>query len=174
MMNETIRTLTSRRSCRAFRAEQLPQDTLDEILYAGLCAPSARGRRPWHIVVLQKREEIAALEALNAKILGNPDAHPFYGAPTVCLVLVRADIATGVEDGALVMGNLMNAAASLGVGSCWIHRAYEEFELPEGKALLQKWGIEGDWRGVGHCLLGAPAQTPAERAPLDASYVTRV
>lgn len=173
-MNETLRTLTTRRSCRSYRSEQLPQETLDEILRAGLSAPSAMGRRPWRIVVLQKHEEIGELEALNAKIMGKPELHPFYGAPTVCVVLVRSDIHTGVEDGALVMGNLMNAAASLGVGSCWVHRAFEEFELPEGKALLARWGIEGSWRGVGHCLLGAPAEAPRERAPIDWSSVVRV
>ena len=173
-MNETIQTLTHRRSCRSFLPEQISDAALKQILAAGLHAPSAMCRRPWHIVVLQKPEEIAELEALNARIMGKPELHPFYGAPTVCVVLVRADVATGVEDGSLVLGNMMNAAASLGVGSCWIHRAYEEFELPEGRALLKRWGVEGHWRGVGHCILGLPSGEYRELPPLPERLVTRV
>ena len=103
---------------------------------------------------------------LNARVLGQPDADPFYGAPTVVVVLADTGRPTWRQDGSLVMGNLMNAAASLGVGSCWIHRAEEVFDLPEGRALLEKWGLPATLRGVGHCILGyadGPAPAPKPR-----------
>ena len=132
------------------------------------------GRQSPKIVVLQNPEDIAALERMNAAVLGNPDAHPFYGAPTVCVVLAEAGAFTNVEDGSLVIGNLMLAAWSLGVGSCWIHRAKEEFASPEGKALLKKWGVEGDYIGVGHCILGYPTGEYRPAKPRKNDYILRV
>lgn len=173
-MNEFIRTLCDRRSCRSYRPTQLREEELADILRAGTYAASGMGRQSAKIVVLQDPKDIARLERMNAEVLGKPDAHPFYGAPTVGLVLARADVHTAVEDGSLVMGNLMAAAYSLGVGSCWIHRAREEFDSPEGKALLKEWGIDGDWIGVGHCILGYPQgelHPPVERKP---DFVVRV
>lgn len=163
-MNEVIQAMIERRSCRSFRAEQLDPTVLAEILKAGTYAPTGRGLQAPKIVVLQDAGEIAELERMNAEILGNPGAHPFYGAPTVCVVLAKADVHTAVEDGSLVIGNLLLAAHTLGVGGCWIHRAREEFASGQGKALLRRWGIEGDYIGVGHCILGYPAQ-PANAAP---------
>lgn len=173
-MNEVIRCLIERRSCRSYCAKQVEEEKLLEILRAGTYAASGMGRQPAKILVLQRPEDIAELERLNADIMGKPDAHPFYGAPTVCVVLTRTDAFTGVEDASLVMGNLMNAAHSLGVDSCWIHRAREEFEREEGKKLLEKWGVEGDWRGVGHCILG---YADGEKRPASArkeDYIVRV
>ena len=107
-------------------------------------------------MVVQDPNDIAALRRMNAQIMG-VSSDPFYGAPTVVVVLADPARGTCVEDGALVMGNLMNAAHALGVASCWIHRAQQEFDSDEGRALLAKWGIEGQWRGVGHCILGYAA-----------------
>ena len=107
--------------------------------------------------------------------MGDEESDPFYGAPTVLVVLAAKDRPTCVEDGSLVMGNLMNAAYAVGVGSCWIHRAREVFDSPEGKALLKKWGIEGDYVGVGHCILGYPADGAAPEAkPRKEDYVVYV
>ena len=117
---------------------------------------------------------IAQLEKLNAQILGNPDLHPFYGAPTVCVVFADTSVGTWVEDGSLVIGNMLAAAHSLGVGSCWIHRARQEFELPEGKALMQKWGVDARYAGVGHCILGYAAQEPAPAKARKADFIVRV
>ena len=153
-MNEILKAMEERRSCRSFLPEQRKEGDLEQILRAGTFAATGMGRQSPKIVVLQNPEDIAALERMNAAVLGNPDAHPFYGAPTVCVVLAEAGAFTNVEDGSLVIGNLMLAAWSLGVGSCWIPRAKEEFASPEGKALLKKWGVEGDYIGVGHCILG--------------------
>lgn len=173
-MNEVIRCLTERRSCRDFSAKQVDEEALRQILLAGTYAASGMGRQPAKIVVLQKKEDIDALEVLNASIMGREGTHPFYGAPTVCVVLTKADAFTGVEDASLVMGNLMNAAHSLGVDSCWIHRAREEFESEEGKKLLEKWGIEGAWRGVGHCILGYANSENRPAAPRKEDYVVRI
>lgn len=173
-MNETLKNMEERRSCRSFQPEQLKESDLKQILRAGTYAATGRGAQSPKILVLQDRAQIAELESMNAKILGNPDAHPFYGAPTVLIVLADADVSTYVEDGALVIGNLMLAAWSIGVGSCWIHRAREEFDSTEGKALLKKWGIEGNYVGVGHCILGYPKGEYAPVKPRKADYVKRL
>ncbi len=173
-MNEVIQCLTGRQSVKQYRPEQIRPEELDAIVTAGTYAPSGMGRQPCRIVVLQKKEDIAELEKLNAAILGNPDAHPFYGAPTVCVVLADAGVNTAVEDGSLVLGNMLNAAHSLGVGGCWIHRAREEFQMPEGKALLKKWGLEDHYIGIGHCILGYAARQPAPAKPRKADFVVRV
>lgn len=160
----TIEVLETRRSCRSFQGRQVEKDKLIQILEAGTFAPSGMGRQPWKLVVVQDKDDITCLSKMNARIMGTT-GDPFYGAPTVVIVLVDPTVPTCVEDGALVLGNMLNAAHSLDVDSCWVHRAREEFESAEGRALLAKWGIKGGWRGVGHCLLGyangalgAPAQ----------------
>lgn len=173
-MNQVIECLKERRSCRSFLPEQVPEDKLQAILEAGMYAATGKGKQAAKIVVVQNPEDIATLEHMNAEILGAPDAHPFFGAPTVCVVLTDPNNYTGVEDASLVMGNLMNAAHSLGIGSCWIHRARQEFDSPEGKALLKKWGVEGEYVGVGHCILGIPDGPCKPAAPRKADYVTRV
>ena len=137
-MNEVLNCLETRRSVRKYLPKQITDAELDAVLRAGTYAPTAMGRQSPKIVVLQKPEDIARLERMNAAVLQSPDAKPFYGAPTVCLVLADAAIPTAVEDGSLVMGNLMNAAHALGLGSCWINRAREEFASEEGKALLRR------------------------------------
>ncbi|WP_307739045.1 nitroreductase family protein [uncultured Parolsenella sp.] len=156
-MNDVVKSLEERRSCRKYDGRQVEPEKLEEIVEAGLWAASGMGQQATHLILVQDPETIATLSRMNAQIMGS-SGDPFYGAPTVVVVLADATRPTCVEDGALVMGNLMVAAHSLGVASCWIHRAHEEFETAEGKALLAKWGVEGDWRGVGHCLLGYAAE----------------
>ena len=152
-MNEVIRALEERRSCRKFSDKPVEDEKVARIVEAGLYAASGMGRQATHLVVVSNPDDVAQLSRMNAQIMG-AEIDPFYGAKTVVVVLTDPSVPTCVEDGALVMGNLMNAAHALGVGSCWIHRAHEEFDSEEGKALLAKWGIEGEWRGVGHCVLG--------------------
>ncbi|MGN0598894.1 MAG: nitroreductase [Oscillospiraceae bacterium] len=152
-MNETIKTLTTRRSVRSYKDTQLPDEVLNEILTAGEYAPSGKNRMPTVMVVVKDKETIAKLSKLNAQIMGN-DIDPFYGAPTVVIVFSDSTVNTYLEDGSLVMGNLMNAAASLGVASCWIHRARETFQTDEGKALMKKWGLDEKYVGIGNCILG--------------------
>lgn len=131
-MNETIKNLVERRSCRKYSSTQIKEDELNSVLKAGEYAPTGMGMQSPIIVVLQNKSIIDKLSKINAKIMGK-DEDPFYGAPTVLVVLADKNIGTYIEDGSLVLGNLMNAAYSLGLGSCWIHRAKEEFETDEGK-----------------------------------------
>lgn len=153
-MNETLKVLKERRSIRRYKAEQIKNEELNAILEAGTWAPTGMGKQSPVMVVVQDRETIAYMSKLNAEIMGKPDSDPFYGAPTVVVVLADSTNANWVRDGSLVMGNLMNAAASLGLGSCWINRALELFDRPEGKELLKKWGLDEKYRGVGNCILG--------------------
>ena len=164
----------TRRSVRKYLPKQIADAELNAILEAGIYAPTAMGRQSPKIVVLQKPEDVAELERMNAAVLGNPDSHPFYGAPTVCVVLADAAAFTAVEDGSLALGNLMNAAHSLGVASCWIHRAREVFASAEGKALLQQWGVEGEWIGIGHCILGYAAEPEKPAAPRLEGRIVRI
>ena len=156
MTNETLETIKSRRSCRAYKPEQITDEELNAVLEAGTYAATR-----------------AQLTRMNAAVMGK-DTDPMYGAPTILVVLADAGSKNAVQDGSLVMGNLMLAAASLGLGSCWINRAKEEFESDEGKALLRQWGIEGDWVGVGHCILGYPAADPKPAAPRKPDYIVKV
>ena len=172
-MNETLQTLKNRRSVRSYLPEQIKDEELQQILEAGIYAPTGMGAQSPIIVVVQDKETIAYLSKLNAAVMVST-SDPFYGAPTVVVVLADRSRGTCVEDGSLVIGNMLNAAASLGVGSCWIHRAKEVFDTPEGKALLEKWGIQGDYVGVGNCILGyAKGEIPAAK-PRKENYIYRV
>ena len=161
--NETIKNLITRRSIRKFKEEQIKDEELYQILKAGTYAPTGMGMQSPKIVVIQNKEVINKLSKLNSSFLWTKDTNekvdPFYGAPTVLVVLANKNIKTYIEDGSLVLGNLMNAAHALGIGSCWIHRAKEEFESDEGKELLHDWNISDDYVGIGHCLLGYPEDT---------------
>ena len=172
-MNEVLKAIQARRSCRQYRPEQLREEDLQPILEAGTWAASGMGAQPATMVVVQDPETREQLRKMNAAIMGT-NSDPFYGAPTVVVVLVDPARPTCVEDGSLVIGNLMLAASSLGVGSCWIHRARQEFDSPEGKALLKKWGLPETLIGVGHCILGYPAAAPAAPKPRKAGYIRRV
>ncbi|MBQ7874792.1 MAG: nitroreductase [Oscillospiraceae bacterium] len=160
-MNPVLENLETRRSCRNYTEEQIKDCDLDAILRAGTFAASGMNRQSTYLVAVRDRETRDLLSKLNAGIM-NSQNDPFYGAPCVVVVLAAPD-PTFVEDGSLVMGNLMNAAHALGLGSCWIHRAKQVFELPEGKALLEKWGLPDNLVGIGNCILGYEAEVPAEK-----------
>ena len=173
-MASTLEDLKNRRSCRSYQPRQITEEELQQVLEAGTYAPTGRGAQAPIIVVVQDKETIAALSRQNAAIMGNPEADPFYGAPTVLVVLAGLDNHNRVYDGSCVMDNLLNAAEAAGLGSCWIHRAREEFESDEGRALLKQWGIEGAYEGIGHCILGYRADARPEPAPRKADYIYRV
>ena len=169
-MNETMQTILSRRSCRKYKTEQISDSDLEQILLAGTYAASGMGRQAAKIVVVQDPETIAQLRRMNAEIMG-VSTDPFYGAPPVCVILADTDTYTWVEDGSLVLGNMMLAAEAVGAASCWINRARQEFDSPEGKELLKKWGIPERFRGVGHCILGYSAEEPAPASPRKADFI---
>ena len=170
-MSDGLDVLKTRRSIRKFKPDMIPEETMNTIIEAGTYAATGmRMQSPITIAVTNKkvRDE---LSALNAKIMGkDEDFDPFYGAPVVLIVLADKNRPTYIYDGTLVMGNLMNAAHDQGIGSCWIHRAKEEFEGDYGKEMLAKLGIEGDYEGIGHCVLGYADQEP-EAKPRKENYV---
>lgn len=172
-MAETLATLKTRRSCRAYRPELIEQEKLDAIIEAGMFAATGMGKQSPIIIAVTDREMRDKLSKMNAAVMG-ADMDPFYGAPELLIVLADKNIPTHVYDGSLVMGNMMNAAADLGVGSCWIHRAKEEFESEEGKAILKGLGITGEYEGIGHLVLGYAAKPAADPAPRKAGYVYRI
>ena len=147
--NSTIECLKSRRSVKSYKPDMLPKEVLQEIVEAGTWVPTGMNRQSPIILAITDKKVRDQLSRMNAQIMG-AKGDPFYGAPVVLVVLADKSVGTYVYDGSLVMGNLMNAAHALGIGSCWIHRAKEEFESQEGKELLKSLGIQGDYEGIGH------------------------
>ena len=173
MTNPTLETLKTRRSVRSYLPKQVDEDALQAILEAGTYAATGMNRQSPIIVCVQDPATRETLRRMNAAVMGS-DGDPFYGAPTVLVVLADKNIRTCVEDASLVIGNLMNAAFSVGVDSCWIHRAKEEFDSDEGRALLASWGITGDYVGVGHLILGYRAGDLPPVRPRKENYIYRV
>ena len=159
---DAIQNLLKRRSVRQYTSQQVPEALLDQVLEAGAFAPSGMNSQVSIMVAVTDKETRDQLSRMNAAVMG-ADSDPFYGAPCVVVVLADPERYTWVEDASLVMGNLMNAAHAVGLGSCWIHRAREMFDSEEGKALLKKWGLSETLRGVGNCILGYPQEIPAAR-----------
>ena len=156
-MNAVIENMKTRRSIRRYMPDEMPSEELiRQVIEAGIYAPTGMGRQSPVIIAVTDKAARDYLSELNAGVLG-VDSAPFYGAPVVLVVLADKNIPTYLYDGSLVMGNLLNAAHAVGLGSCWIHRAKEVFNTPEGKALLKEWGIVGDYEGIGHCILGYAA-----------------
>lgn len=154
-MNEVIKAMKERRSIRKFKAEMPSKADLEQIVEAGLYAANGRGRQAVITIAVTDKELRGKLSAVNNEIMGGPEGNdPFYGAPAILIVLANKEVPTAPYHGSLVMGNLMLAAHSLGLGSIWIHRAKEEFEMPEYQKLLKDLGIEGEWEGIGHCAVG--------------------
>lgn len=167
---EAIENLLTRRSIRQFKAEPLPKELIAKIIEAGTYAPTGMNWQSPVILAVTDPALRDRISAWNAKIIGT-DTDPFYGAPVILIVLADKSKPTYIYDGSLVMGNLMNAAHAYGVASCWIHRAKEEFESEEGKALLKELGIEGDYEGIGHCILGYADCDPQPARPRKDNYV---
>lgn len=172
-MNEVLKNIQTRRSIRSYKPDPVPADVIEQIVTAGTYAASGMNRQSPIIVAITDKAMVEKLAKANAAVM-NRDTDPFYGAPAVLVVLADKSVGTRVYDGSLVMGNLMLAAHSLGVGSRWIHRAKEVFELPEWKEWLKSIGVEGEYEGIGNCILGYPAdEVPEapERRPNRVFYV---
>ena len=169
-MNAELQALKERRSVRKYKADMVPQELIDQVIEAGLYAASGHGTQEVIIVAVTNKEVRDKLAQMNREILGS-SCDRFYGAPVVLVVLGPKSNKLTPYDGSLVMGNLMQAAHAVGLGSCWINRAKEEFASEEGKQLLKEWGIEGEYEGVGHCILGYADGTVPQAAPRKANRV---
>ena len=155
--------LLTRRSIRKYKPDMLPREVIEKIVEAGTYAPTGKNQQSPIIIAVTNKALRDRMSVLNAAVLGI-DSDPFYGAPVVLVVLAERSNPNHVYDGSLVMGNLMLAAHAMGVGSCWINRAREVFDSDEGKAILRDLGIEGDYEGVGNCILGyADCEQPQAR-----------
>ncbi len=172
-MNETLNNLKTRRCIRSYLPKQVEKDLLEQVLEAGTYAPTGGGKQTPVIIAVQDEATVKQLSRMNARVIGN-DSDPFYGAPTVLVVLAERSRRTYLLDGAAVLTTLLNAAHALGLGSCWIHRAKEMFEQEEGQALLAKWGVRGDYEGIGLAILGYAEGPAPEPAPRKENYIVRV
>jgi nitroreductase len=173
MSKSTLSDLKKRRSIRVYKPEQIKDEELDAILEAGTYAPTGMGSQGVVIVAVQSKTVISKIQKLNAGILNDPKGKPFYGAPTVVNIFVDKTKSTPVENGNLVIGNILNAAYALGVGSCYIYRAKEVFAAEEGKALKKKWGLSDDYEAAGHVILGYAAEAPKAAARKN-GYIIKV
>ena len=172
-MNEVLKAIKERRSTKSFKSDMVPMEIIDQICEAGKWAANGKGAQAGMIVAVTDKETRDKLSRLNAAVMG-ADTDPFYGAPVVLVVLADKSVPTYVYDGSLVMGNLMLAAHSLSIGSCWIHRAKQVFDSEEGKAILASLGVEGEWEGVGNCVIGYPAGEPKEPKPRKENWVYKI
>lgn len=165
-MNDFINRMIEKRSCKNFKSDPVPEDMINDIIQAGLYAPTGMGQQSPIVVAITEKKTRDALAKLNASIIGMPeDADPFYGAPCVLIVLAKKSIGTYVYDGSIMMENMLLAADSLGLGSCWIHRAKEEFEKEDMKMFLKKLGVQEEYEGIGHCVVGYKKAPLKEAAP---------
>lgn len=176
---DAIQALKTRRSCRHFSEKQITKEELDTIIECGLNAPSGSNKQGPKIIVVQDPDKVAMLSRFNAQVWGQ-DTDPFYGAPTVCLIVVPKDpgydgtpkyALNPVKDGSLVIGAMQTAAFAIGIGSCWINRCKEMLDLPEGQAILKELGLE-DHEGVGCCILGYPTREPKPKAIKEGRVLT--
>lgn len=169
-MNDIIKAMIDRRSCKSYKSDMIPKEDIDRIIEAGLWAANGRGLQTPVIVAVTDKETRDMLSKMNAAVMG-AISDPFYNAPVVLIVLAPKEHPNRVYDGSLVMGNLMLAASSMGIGSCWIHRAREVMETKEGKEILKKAGLEGEWEGIGNCVLGYADAPLKEAQPRKADRV---
>ena len=170
-MNETMQNILTRRSIRQYKPDPVPRELIDQVVLAGTYAPTARGMQSPIILAITDKEIRDRLARANAEFTDKEGEDPFHGAPVVLVVLADKSKPNHVYDGSLVMANLMLAAHALGLGSCWIHRAREEFQQPEWQELLRSLGVEGEYEGIGHCILGYPDGPEPESAPRKENYV---
>lgn len=170
---EFFEAIKTRRSIRSFSDRPVPAELADKIAEAGTFAATGRGAQSPIIIEISDKALRDRLSKMNAAVMGR-DGDPFYGAPLVFAVLADKSVSTHVYDGSLVLGNMMLAAHALGLGSCWIHRAKEEFESDEGKEILRSLGITGNYEGIGHLVVGYTEGDIPEARPRKDGYVIKV
>lgn len=171
-MNETLKVLKERRSCRKFKEDMITNEELESVLEAGTYAPTGNGKQSPIIIAITNKKIRDELSLENRKVGNMPEGFdPFYNAPVILAVLADKTVKTYLYDGSLVMGNMLNACESLGLGSIWIHRAKEVFEEEFGKNLLKGLNITGDYEGIGFCALGYMDCEKASPAPRKENYI---
>lgn len=153
-MNEVTKVLCERRSVRKFKSDSIPRSILDEILKCGTYAPSGKNKQSAKIVVIENKELISRIAKINGSFVNKVGLNPFYDAPILVIVFADKNISTYIEDGCAVISNIINAAFSLGVDSCWVHRAKETFLTPEGLEIKEKWHLGEEYIGIGNVVLG--------------------
>ena len=171
-MNEALKNLMDRRSIKKYKSDMVPMEIIDQICEAGKYAACGRGAQAGLIIAVTDKAVRDKLSAMNAAVMGT-DTDPFYGAPVVLVVLANKEVPTYLYDGSLVIGNLMTAANALGIGSCWIHRAKQMFESEEGKQILADLGIEGQWEGIGNCVIGYADEEKTAK-PIKENWVYKI
>lgn len=169
MSNQVIENILSRRSVRSYKDTQISDKALELILKSGEYAPSGMGKQSPVIVAVQNKDTLAKLAKMNAEIMGS-DSNPYYDAPTVIIVLADKNARTHVQDGTCALENMMLAAHSLGLSTCWINREYEMFNSDEGKALLKEWNLSDDLVGIGALSLGYSKGEIKEAKPRKENY----
>lgn len=170
-MNETLRTIRTRRSVRQYLPDQVDDALLAAILEAGTYAPSSRGQQRCFIVAVQRADWRECLSAINARYASNPTADPFFAAPTHIYVFAPTDYALGLQDGSVIMQNMLLAAHSVGLGACWINRCIETFETPEGQEIMRAMGLPEGLQGIAAVALGHPATPPTKAKMRKEDYV---
>ncbi len=170
-MSEVFENIYTRRSYRNYKSDMVPREVIERVCEAGTFAATGMNRQSPIIIAVTDKETRDSIMNLNASIMGREGTDPFYGAPVILIVLADKSVSTHIYDGSLVMGNMMLAAHELGLGSCWIHRAREEFETEEGRALLERLGIAGEYEGIGHLALGYPDGDEPVLRPRKDNYV---
>ena len=169
MDNEVLKAIRERRSIRRFKTDQINDEELKTILEAGTWAATGKGKQDPLIVAVQNKETCDILRKMNAEIMGT-EADPYYGAPTIIIVFASADWGNNVKDGSLVLGNMMLAAHSIGLASCWINREDKMFETEEGKKLLKEWGLPDNVIGIGALSVGYASSYPHTVKPRKENY----
>ena len=169
-MNQALKCLLTRRSTKKFTDQAVSDSLLDQVLQAGLYAPTGRNNQNVICVAVRDPEVRDQLSRMNQELLGT-DIDPFYGAPCIIVVFADCEGNTWIEDGSLVMGNMLNAAHALGLGACWVHRARQMFESDEGKLLMKQWGLPENMKGIGNCLLGYAAVPPLDKPRKDGRII---
>ena len=152
-----LKVIEQRRACRKYSDRPVEKEKIEEIVKAGLLAPSGRNKQTPVIIAISDKQTRDALAKLNKKVATHGFPFPgdtFYGAPVVLLVIANKD-GISIHDGAATIENMLLEATNQGLGSCWIHRADEEIKSEEGKKLLSFTGLNfDDYVGVGHVILG--------------------
>jgi len=166
-----LNLIKSRTSVKKFKDTPVPTNLIEQIVEAGTFAPTGRNNQSPIIIAITNKEIRDKLSKLNAEIMGVNGIDPFYNAPVVIVVLANKDFPTYLYDGSLVMENMLLASHALGLGACWIHRAKEEFNSPLGKEILAMLKIDGNYEGIGHCIVGYPDGEPPKVKPRKDNYV---